>query len=139
MATDFMTVNAAANLLQVHPKTLLRFIREGRLRANKVGKQYRILRSDLDAFAGTGDTRSVRSARTTCVIDIEDVDEALLQRVSAVLVGASKGNRSPGVSTSVDIAHDPALRVLKVIIIASPADTATLLKLVDACLDARPS
>lgn len=134
-----MTVSAAASVLQMHPKTLLRHIREGRLRATKVGKQYRILRSDLDAFAGASDARRIRGARATCIVDIEDADDVLHRRVSAVLVGASKGNRSSGVPASVDIAHDPALRVLKVIVIASSADAATLLELVDACLEARPS
>lgn len=134
MATEFMTVDAAAEELQMHPKTVLRFIRDGRLRASKVGRQYRILRSDLDAFAGVSDTPEAGSARTTCVVDIKDVDDLLLQRVSAILGGASKASQSPGVSTSISIAHDPALRTLKVIVIASPANVATLLNLIDACL-----
>mgnify|MGYP006196964523 CR=1 FL=1 len=35
MTSTILTVEAAAALLQLHPKTVLRFIREGRLRASR--------------------------------------------------------------------------------------------------------
>jgi excisionase family DNA binding protein len=52
MSEELCTVGFAATQLKLHPKTILRFIREGRLRATRVGKAFRILRADLDAFAG---------------------------------------------------------------------------------------
>lgn len=136
MTAEFLTVEAAAQLLQLHPKTVLRFIREGRLRATKVGKQYRVMRSDLNTFAGSNSQNEVHEARATSIVDIADVDPALLQRLSAILLGASKGKEPSGAPISVDIAHDPERRSVKVILIASPADAAMLLKLVSACLEA---
>jgi excisionase family DNA binding protein len=136
MSSEFLTVDVAAALLQLHPKTVLRFIREGRLRARKVGKQYRVLRSDLNAFAGASEMPAPVKARTTCIIDIEDVDAVLLQRLSAVLLGASKGNEPSGTPISLDIAYEPMRRSAKVIVIASPADAAVLLKLLDTCIEA---
>ncbi len=50
---DLCTVETAAAHLQVHRKTVLRYIRDGRLPATRIGKAYRIQRADLDAFAGT--------------------------------------------------------------------------------------
>lgn len=135
MTTEFLTVETAAHLLQLHPKTVLRFIREGRLRATKVGKQYRVMRSDLNTFAGSNSPNDGRDTKATSIVDIADVDPALLQRLSAVLLGASKGKEPSGAPISVDIAHDPERRSVKVILIASPADTAMLLKLVSACLE----
>lgn len=132
MSGELLTVDAAAKLLQLHPKTVLRFIRQGRLRASKVGKQYRVLRSDLNAFAGAGGPPDASEAKATSIVDIEDVDAALLQRLSAVLLGASQGSRQAPVS--LDIVHDPARHSVKVIVIAAPADAAVLLSLVDACL-----
>ena len=136
MTAEFLTAEAAAQLLQLHPKTVLRFIREGRLRATKVGKQYRVMRSDLNTFAGSNSQNDVRQARATSIVDIADVDPALLQRLSAILLGASKGKEPSGAHISVDIAHDPERRSAKIILIASPADAAMLLKLVSACLEA---
>lgn len=136
MTTEILTVDAAANLLQLHPKTVLRFIREGRLRATKVGKQYRILRSDIHALAGFNVSNDRREAKATTIVDIADVDPVLLRRLSAVLLGATKGKEPSNTPISVDIAHDPGRNNIKVVIIASPADTAMLLKLVDVCLEA---
>lgn len=40
----------AANYLQVHPQTIYRNLRRGRLPGGKVGNQWRIRKSDLDRF-----------------------------------------------------------------------------------------
>lgn len=138
MTTEFLTVDAAATLLKLHPKTVLRFIREGRLRATRPGKQYRLLRSDLNAFAGADATPPGRMARATSIVDIDDVDLALVERLSAHILGATQGRQPSDSPISLDIAHDPLRRSAKVIIHASPADTATLLGFVDACLEPRP-
>lgn len=135
MSSEFLTVDVAAEELQLHRKTVLRFIREGRLRATKLGKQYRVLRSDLNVFAGADQKPAAREARATSIVDVEDVDEVLLQRLSAVLLGASKGRESAETPISLDIAHDPIRRSVKIVVIAPPADAATLLKLIDACLE----
>ena len=50
MSEEVYTVEQFAERLRLHPKTVRRFIREGRLRAVKVGRSYRILRSDMEAF-----------------------------------------------------------------------------------------
>lgn len=47
----YYTVEQAAELLALHPKTIQRYIREGRLQAKKVGKSWRITEHDLRAFA----------------------------------------------------------------------------------------
>ena len=133
MTTEFLTIDATAEALKLHPKTVLRFIREGRLRATKVGKQYRVLRSDLNAFAGASPSQATRTARVTCVVDIEAVDLALVQRLTSLLMGASQGPADSPIA--LNIAHDPARSSAKVIVMASPADAAMLLRFVDACLE----
>lgn len=134
MSQELLTVEAASAELQLHPKTVLRFIREGRLRATKVGKQFRILRSDLDAFAGAP-VRSVSRSRATAIIDIEDVDQELLRRLSSVLLGARQSAEPGAEPMSIDVAHDPIRRTAKVIATGAPGDLAAVLKLVDACLE----
>lgn len=44
------TVMEVARLLSCHPETLRRAIKEGTLRAAKLGREYRISRPDLQAF-----------------------------------------------------------------------------------------
>ena len=44
------TLAEAAELLSCHPETLRRAIKDGTLRAAKLGREYRISRSDLQTF-----------------------------------------------------------------------------------------
>jgi excisionase family DNA binding protein len=136
MTEELYTVEAAAERLKVHVKTVLRFIRERRLRATKIGKQYRILRSDLDGFAGISATPPAPAARVTSIVDVPDVDQHLLQRLTSTLVGARGGSEPHAHAMSVDIAHDPIRRSVKVIAVGTPSDVATILSLVDVCLKA---
>lgn len=135
MPEELLTVEAVSEALQLHPKTVLRFIREGRLRATKVGKQYRILRSDLDSFSGAP-PRAVGRSRATCIVDIDDVDPPLHQRLSAITLGVRKDAGTVSEPLSIDLAHDPLRRSIKIIGIGAPGDLAMLLRLVDACLEA---
>ncbi len=49
---SFYTVEQVANLVDLHPKTVRRYIQSGRLGANKVGSQYRISPIELNKFIG---------------------------------------------------------------------------------------
>lgn len=51
MAEQFLTVEQAAKRLQVHPYTLRRYLREGKIRAVKISRHYRIAESALDLEA----------------------------------------------------------------------------------------
>ena len=50
MPETYYTVEKISELLSIHPKTIQRYIREGKLRANKVGKSWRISGHDLSVF-----------------------------------------------------------------------------------------
>lgn len=50
MNKDYYTVEQISKMLDIHPKTIQRYIREGRLRASKVGKSWRINGHDLSVF-----------------------------------------------------------------------------------------
>lgn len=48
--TDVMTVEEVADYLQLNKLTVYKYIRDGRLPASKLGKSYRIRKSDVDWF-----------------------------------------------------------------------------------------
>jgi excisionase family DNA binding protein len=54
MDGKYYTVEQIAEMLQIHPKTIQRYIREGKLRANKIGKAWRINGHDLSLFMENG-------------------------------------------------------------------------------------
>ena len=45
---EFFTVDQVAKILDMHPRTVRRYVREGQLRATKVGGEWRIRREDAD-------------------------------------------------------------------------------------------
>ncbi|MFH1284821.1 MAG: helix-turn-helix domain-containing protein [Candidatus Peregrinibacteria bacterium] len=46
----FFTTEQVANILQVHPFTILKFIKEGKLKGIKLGRVYRITESNMQKF-----------------------------------------------------------------------------------------
>ena len=152
MSEEVYTVEQFAERLKLHPKTILRFIKEGRLRAVKVGKSYRILRSQMEAMTGmpAGDYRispetggaalSMREGpsaiRVTSIVDLPDIGAEGGQRLARLLPSARMGQEAHPDLMSIDVAYDPARRSLKVIIVGSPADTAAMLKMVQALSEA---
>jgi excisionase family DNA binding protein len=77
MAKDYYTVEQIADMLSIHPKTIQRYIREGRLRATKIGKSWRVAGHDLsifiesDGYKKSGSTdRPTHSVIASSVIDM---------------------------------------------------------------------
>lgn len=153
MSEEVYTVEQFAERLKLHPKTVLRFIKDGRLRAVKVGKSYRILRTEMEATmtgispeftskraaevyrqALKGRTETARArigARVTSIVDLPGVEPAAAERLARLLPAARTGSSAHPDPMSIDVAYDPVTRNLKVIIVGSPADTAAMLKMVD--------
>lgn len=50
MIEQFLTTEQVANILQVHPFTILKFIKEGKLAGVKLGRVYRIKESAMMQF-----------------------------------------------------------------------------------------
>ena len=130
MSGSLYTVEQAAERLKLHPKTVLRMIRDGRLKAARIGKAYRIAAEDLDAVAGVARAEAREASdRATVIADFGDVSPDLGQRLastlSAMLVGAHRVRTGPA---HLETTYDPMLRRLKVVVIASPEDAAALLK-----------
>lgn len=77
MTKEYYTVEQISKMLNIHPKTIQRYIREGRLRATKVGKSWRITGHNLSVFVeSNGDkglgfgSRPTRSVIASSVVDI---------------------------------------------------------------------
>ncbi len=50
MSEQYYSVEQIATMLGMHPKTIQRYIREGRLKAQKFGKSWRVTGHDLSLF-----------------------------------------------------------------------------------------
>lgn len=137
MSEELYTVEQAAERLKLHAKTVLRAIREERLRATRVGKAYRILRSDLDAFAGVP-ARTAATARDpwiTSIVDIPDVWPELAQKWARTVTTALNARPAGGASLRADVIYDPDRTHLKIIVVGPPGDVINLMNLIRVWLD----
>jgi excisionase family DNA binding protein len=63
MVEKYYSVDQIAEMIDMHPKTIQKYIREGRLKAQKIGKAWRVTGHDLSIFVeGTGETGRSDSA-----------------------------------------------------------------------------
>ncbi|MFI6600897.1 helix-turn-helix domain-containing protein [Nonomuraea sp. NPDC050536] len=117
------SVDQVAKLLGLHVKTVRAYVRDGRLNAVRIGKQYRISPEDLAAFTGT--PRPARHLEASTIVQLDGTDRAEVDRLSTLLISAAEGAR-------VEIVHDESRATLKIIILGGVAQTAGLLALVEA-------
>jgi excisionase family DNA binding protein len=128
---ELCTVEFAADRLKVHQKTILRFIRCGRLKATRIGKSYRILRSDLEAFAGVAlAAASAAETTVTSIVDVPDVAPDLAKKWSQAIVSAlhARHNRTPPLRA--EVIYESERSHFKVVIVGAPGDTMNLLGLI---------
>ena len=132
MSGNLYTVAEAAERLKLHAKTVLSFIRDGRLKAARVGKQYRITQSDLDAFAGQQEPqpRRTRHVEVSSIVEIDAISLEAATRAVTHLQGALKGRSPDDAHAQLDTIYYEEIGRLKLIISASPETTAQLLNFV---------
>lgn len=135
MTQELFTVDAAAEALKLHPKTVLRFIREKKLKATKVGRAFRIARKDLDAFAGIASfaDESGNEARATAILEVEDLTLDEAQRIITLAQASIAGPKDRPIQ--LETAYDRVRSGLKIIIIGSPGDVGALVSLLSNVIE----
>jgi excisionase family DNA binding protein len=80
MGSTMYTIDQIAKTLDLHPKTVRRFIREGKLKGNKVGGQWRVMENDLKVFmegeAVSGEIKSESAREIQGSIDAVSFDRS---------------------------------------------------------------
>jgi excisionase family DNA binding protein len=59
MVEKYYSVDQIAEMIDLHPKTIQRYIRQGRLKAQKIGKAWRVTGHDLSTFVEGTDVTSM--------------------------------------------------------------------------------
>jgi excisionase family DNA binding protein len=134
MSEELCTVDFAAERLKLHPKTVLRMIREGRLPARRIGKAYRIRRADLDAFAGVP-ARPAADPSITAIVDVPGLGAALAQKWALTVTNALNAKPMAGTPLRADVVYDPDREHLKIIVVGPPGDVVDLMNLVRVWLE----
>lgn len=139
MEEKFYTIDQIAEILGMHHKTIRKFITEGKLRANKVGKQWRISGHDLSLFMednnvniknnnklesekiefSTGDVDSnnkTSKINISTVIDINEVDIDEHKRISNMLLALMNSKDSKIRNSTINIKYYKNNKNLKVML-----------------------
>lgn len=139
MEEKFYTIDQIAEILGMHHKTIRKFITEGKLRANKVGKQWRISGHDLSLFMednnvniknnnklesekiefSTGDVDSnnkTSKINVSTVIDINEVDIDEHKRISNMLLALMNSKDSKISNSTINIKYYKNDKNLKVML-----------------------
>ena len=116
-------------------RTVRNYVRDGRLKAIRIGKQYRIARSDLEALTGGSVPESprtsagrIRRVEVSSVVEIDAVGRATADRVSNTVIVAAEGLR-------IQTIYDEERAHLKIVIFGDPATTAAMLQIVHTLME----
>jgi excisionase family DNA binding protein len=140
-----LSVEHVATVLGVHVRTVRRYLREGRLKGTRIGKQYRIAAADLAQLTGAPaiasaaeQVRRTRHSEASTVVQIDAISRDDAMRVMNGLGGAIKGrDKVSDTPLRVDTVYDETRARLKVIVTGSLATTVGLLKLTELYTEQR--
>ncbi len=151
MNDQLYSAEEAAQILGLQVRTVRNYVREGRLPGVRIGKQYRISRSALEAFAGTGageahSTRASSGAGDALSSQEADVDVSgvvvidgfgteAAERMTRTLGAMAAGGEDAGTRLRVETLYDEERSRFKVLLAGSAAETAELLRVIDALTD----
>jgi excisionase family DNA binding protein len=142
MSQQLYSVVQVAEMLGLHVRTVRNYVRYGRLKATRIGKQYRIAREDLEALTGGSpplvppeEVRRARHIDTSCVVQIHAIAPEAASRVRDSVTAALNAVRSARSSVRLTSEYDEGRGLLKFVISGEIAPSAGVLQLVQLCLD----
>jgi excisionase family DNA binding protein len=134
------SLDQVAERLGLHVRTVRAYVRSGRMKAIRIGKQYRVAREELEAIVGASNLPEAvsrrRRAEASSVVQMDAVTENMALRVADHLRGVVKRPRDDDSALRVETIYDVGHAHLKVIVIGSLSAAANIFALLGAILDA---
>ena len=131
-------------MLGLHARTVRRYIREGRLKATRIGKQYRINIQDFNAFAGSHDPLRApapihrgRRVFVSTTVDIEAISPEESENVTNQLSAVFSTNRHGSTGRHLDSIYYEEHGRLRIVINAELDFTNAVLGLINMLADSR--
>ena len=135
---ELFSANEVAEQLNLHVKTVRRLIREGRLPAKRIGKEYRITRSALDEFGGTASRAPAitvsrhRQVLVSSIVDVDAISPEDSQRITTLIMAGLNTRHGEPDFPRVDSLYDAERGRLRIMITASPTLTCDLIRTIRA-------
>lgn len=146
MNDKYYTVDEIAEMIKIHPKTVQRYIREGRLKASKVGKSWRVSGHDLSTFTEGGSASETTplmineshergGIKVSAVVDIPVSNTQESVRIANTLTAISNSKPSEYGASSLQTQYLMSEKVIRVMIWGSLAFTQIILDSIDMLSD----
>jgi excisionase family DNA binding protein len=136
------SLEQVAEGLRLNVRTVRHYVRTGRLKAVRIGKQYRVTREALEAVTGPAasalrsNTMPSRQTQVSSVIQIDAVNPDMATRVANHLLAAAKSARDDDSSLRAETIYDEELARMKIIVVGSLPVVGDMFKLITAILKA---
>ena len=136
------SVEQVAERLGLHVRTVRSYVRDGRLKAVRIGKQYRIAPEDLAALTGRPvaelDPQPVRRHRhveVSSIVEIDAISPETANRVTNLIMGAANGRGQQEQPLRLQTIYDAERARLKIILVGAMETNASYFKLISAVLE----
>ncbi|MFB7232802.1 helix-turn-helix domain-containing protein [Streptomyces fimicarius] len=146
---ELYSVGEVAELLGLHVRTVRNYVREGRLKAVRIGKQYRISKDDFAALTGrpvdgTADHPADGTApepapepghvEVSSIVQIDALGPDAAHRLSTFITASTQSARDTSDPLRVQTVYDKERTRMKIVILGGAAATADLLHMIDGLL-----
>ncbi|MCC0655968.1 helix-turn-helix domain-containing protein [Clostridioides sp. ES-S-0123-01] len=121
MEEKFYTIDQVANILEMHHKTIRKFIKDGKLKANKVGKQWRVSQEDLNSFMdvksenedkgiefrlnASENLASIPKVNVSIVVEINNISNNEYSRLSNLLLALTNNPTSISSGSTINLKY----------------------------------
>ncbi|MGQ4446683.1 helix-turn-helix domain-containing protein [Streptomyces griseus] len=148
---ELYSVGEVAELLGLHVRTVRNYVREGRLKAVRIGKQYRISKEDFAALTGrpVDDTAGHPADGTapvptpapapghvevSSIVQIDALGPDAAHRLGTFVTASTQSARDTADPLRVQTVYDKERTRMKIVILGGAAATADLLHMIDGLL-----
>lgn len=147
---ELYSVGEVAELLGLHVRTVRNYVRDGRLKAVRIGKQYRISRADFEALTsrpvpGAGEPSGAREPsgageaprrhlEVSSIVQIDTIGPDAANRLANLVTASAQSPRATPAALRVQTVYDKERARMKIVILGDATTTADLLQLLDGVL-----
>nr|WSX48321.1 helix-turn-helix domain-containing protein [Streptomyces sp. NBC_00974] len=142
---ELYSVGEVAERLGLHVRTVRNYVRDGRLKAVRIGKQYRISRADFEALTslpaegtGAGSTPGADAplghVEVSSIVQIDAIGPDAASRLATLVTASAQSPRDTPAPLRVQTLYDKERARMKIVILGDAVTSAELLHLVDGVL-----
>lgn len=139
MTSQMYSLEQIAERLGLHVRTVRAYVRSGRLKAVRIGKQYRVMREDLEAITGPiPEAEAIprhRHVEVSSFVLIDAVSEDSAARVIKHLMDAAKTPRGGGSPLRIETVYDEHRARMKINVMGSLPAAADVFRLLGVILE----